>query len=161
MKLQTWCDAFKCFLVNFMKKDVQSWKRDIKLLLETVTYIAKSETITCITYCRKYHLHNCNRESHLHNYKKNYHHIVAAETFTGISAAETSNCMIATEIVTCMIATGTSTNITDRKYHRIARDVTCIIAIERVICIAPKETVTGRLTTETFTCRNGTSQRSF
>ena len=51
----------------------------MKLLLETVTYIAIKERITCIIametvmyimHCRKYHLHNCNKDSHLHNYNK-------------------------------------------------------------------------------------------
>ena len=46
-------------------------KRNIKLLLETVTYIAATETVTCIItteivmciiHSREYNLHNCNRD---------------------------------------------------------------------------------------------------
>ena len=45
-------------------------ERNINLLLEAVTYMAKTETATCIItieiimsimHCRKYHLHDCNR----------------------------------------------------------------------------------------------------
>ena len=55
-------------------------ERNIKLLLETVTYIATTETITCIItieivmfimHCRKFYLHDCNRDSHVHNFNKN------------------------------------------------------------------------------------------
>ena len=58
--------------------------RNIKLLLETVTYnyIATTGTVTCIItieivmcimHCRKYYLHDCNRDSHVHNFNKNCH----------------------------------------------------------------------------------------
>ena len=44
-------------------------ERNVKLLLETVTYVAIKERVTCIItldtvmcimHCRKYHLHSCN-----------------------------------------------------------------------------------------------------
>ena len=50
---------------------------DIKLLLETVTYIATTETVTCkiaieivmcIMHCRKYPLHDGNKDSHLYDF---------------------------------------------------------------------------------------------
>ena len=62
------------------KKWVSVRERNIKLLLETVTYIATTETVTCIItieivicimHCRKYYLHDCNRVFHVHNFKKN------------------------------------------------------------------------------------------
>ena len=52
------------------KKWVSVRERNIKLLLETVTYIATTETVTCIItieivmcimHCRKCYLHDCNR----------------------------------------------------------------------------------------------------
>ena len=59
-------------------------------------------------------------------------HIFAAETFTCVNAAETSNCIIAT--------------------------VTYIVAY--VSCIIPKEKLSpAELTSETFTYRDGASQR--
>ena len=51
----------------FIEKWVSVRERNLKLLLETVTYIAITETVTsiitietvmCIIHCRKYHLHN-------------------------------------------------------------------------------------------------------
>ena len=66
------------FSDKFYEKRLSIRERNMKLLLETVTYIAikervtciiTMETIMCIMYCRKYHLHNCNRDSHLHNSK--------------------------------------------------------------------------------------------
>ena len=53
---------------------------NMRLLLETVTYVAIKErvtciitieTATCIMHYRKYHLHNCDGDSNLHNYNKN------------------------------------------------------------------------------------------
>ena len=55
------------FSGQFYEKWVSFRERDIKLLLETATYIATTEIITCIIkikvvmcvmHCRKYHLHN-------------------------------------------------------------------------------------------------------
>ena len=55
---------------QFYEKWVSVRERNIKLLLETVIYIATTETFTCITTieivmciidCRKYYLHDCNR----------------------------------------------------------------------------------------------------
>ena len=60
------------FSDQFYEKWVSVREWDIKLLLETVTYIATTETVTCITkieivmcimHCRKYYLHDCNRDS--------------------------------------------------------------------------------------------------
>ena len=51
----------------------------MKLLLETFTYVAIKERVTCIitietvmyiVHCRKYHPHNCKTDSHLHYYNK-------------------------------------------------------------------------------------------
>ena len=109
-------------------------EKNIKLLLETVTYIARTETVTCITtieivimciiHCRKYYLHDCDRDPRLHSFNINCHHIFAAETFTYINAAEPSNCIIATETVTCIIAKKRCTNI------NVAESTTNIIIIE-------------------------------
>ena len=55
------------FFGQFYEKWVSVRERNVKLLLETVTYIAITETVTCIItietvicimHCRKYHLHN-------------------------------------------------------------------------------------------------------
>ena len=82
---------------------------NVNLLLEAVTYMATTETATCIIaieivmcimHCRKYHLHDCNRDSHLHNFT----HIYTAEIFTCISVAETSNYIIAIETVAFVTA---------------------------------------------------------
>ena len=100
--MQTWYNAFKCFLINFMKRGCQLENEYMKLLLETVM---------CIMHCRKYHLHNCNRDSHLYNYNKNCYPHICSETVTCICAAETSYCIIATETVICIIVTERSTNI--------------------------------------------------
>ena len=52
------------------EKWVSVRERNIKLLHETVTYIATTETVTsitaieiviCIMHCRKYYLHDCNK----------------------------------------------------------------------------------------------------
>ena len=65
------------FSGKFYEKWVSFRERNIKLLLETVTYITTTETVTCITtietvmsimHCRKYYLHDCNRDSHVHNF---------------------------------------------------------------------------------------------
>ena len=64
------------FFGQFYEKPVAVRGRNIKLLLETVTYKPITETVTsiitkekvmCIMRCRKYHPHSCNRDSHLHN----------------------------------------------------------------------------------------------
>ena len=81
-------------------------ERNIKLLLEAVTYMATTETATCIITIEI------------------VTHIFAAETFTYVSVAETSNCIIATKTVTFMTATKRSTNIS------VAESTTNIIAIE-------------------------------
>ena len=64
------------FFGQFCEKWVSSRERNIKFLLETVTYIAITktatfittiETVMCIMHCKKYHLHFCNIDSHLHD----------------------------------------------------------------------------------------------
>ena len=58
------------FSGQLYEKWVSVRERNIKLLLETVTYIAVTEIVTYIItiesvmyimHCRKYHLHNCNK----------------------------------------------------------------------------------------------------
>ena len=56
--MQTWYNAFKMFSEQFYEKRVSVTERNIKLLLETVTYIVIKE---------KSHLHNYNANSHVHN----------------------------------------------------------------------------------------------
>ena len=99
------------FSGQFYEKWMSVRERNIKLLLETVTYIATTETVTCITtieivmcimHCRKYYLHDCNM--YIISIKI-VTHIFAAETFTCIKVAETSNCIITTETVTFITAT--------------------------------------------------------
>ena len=72
--MENWYNAFKSFLVSFMKRGCQFekgiWNCCLKLLphlrsyKERVTCIITTETVMCIIHSRKYHLHNCNRESH-------------------------------------------------------------------------------------------------
>ena len=73
--------------------------RNIKLLLEAVTYMATTETATCIITteivmcvmpCRKYHLHDCNRDSHCIIPIKIVIHISAAKILIYISVIEIS-----------------------------------------------------------------------
>ena len=90
--MQIWCNAF-CLLMfsgQFYEKWVSVRERNIKLLLETVTYIATTETVTCIItieivmcimHCRKYYLHDCNRDSHVHNFNKNCHTHICCRNF--------------------------------------------------------------------------------
>ena len=68
------------FSGQFYEKWASVRRRNMKLLLETVTYIATTETVTCIItieivmcimHCRKYHLDDFNRDSHVHNVNKN------------------------------------------------------------------------------------------
>ena len=58
------------FSGQFYEKWMSVRERNINLLLEAVTYMAKMETATCIItieivmciiHCRKYHLHDYNR----------------------------------------------------------------------------------------------------
>ena len=137
-----WSILWKGASGQFYEKRLLVRERYMKLLLETFTYIAIKERVTCIItmqtvmrimLCRKYHLHKCNRDTHLDNYNKNCHpHI-------------------------CCWNRKIYQHTSNRKYHlktcKNATDVvTCIIAIESVSRIVP---------TETFTCRNGASLRLF
>ena len=108
------------FSGQFYEKRLSVRERNMKLLLETVTYVAikeratciiTMETVICIMPCRKYNLHNCKRDSRLLNYNKSYHPHICCRNVTCICAAETSICIIATETVTCIITTERSTNI--------------------------------------------------
>ena len=118
------------FSCQFYEKWVSVRERNIKLLLESVSYIAIKETVTCILEYKQL----CTAESITCkiaietpiciNTIKIVTHIFDKETVTCISAAETSNSIIATETVTCMIATERSTNIT------VTESTTCIVAIE-------------------------------
>ena len=68
------------FSDQFHEKRLSVRERNMKLLHETVTYIAINERVTCIItieivmhyrmHYRKYHLHNCNRDCHLDDYNK-------------------------------------------------------------------------------------------
>ena len=96
-------NAFRCFLVNFMKNGYQLKKR-ISLVATWNCHI--------YSYNKNSHLHNCNRNSHVHNALqkmlpawlqqsptciisiKLVTHIFAAKNFTCINAAETSNCKL-------------------------------------------------------------------
>ena len=87
------------FSGQFYEKWVSVRERNLKLLLETVTYKATTETVTCIIaieivmcimHCEKYYLHDCRRDSLVHISIKMVTHIFAAETFAIINAAETS-----------------------------------------------------------------------
>ena len=112
-----------CLLVfsgQFYEKWVLDWESSIKLLLETVTYLATT-------------VHNYNsRNSHVYHAEtptciisvKFVTNIFAAEIFICINAAETSNYIIATETFTCVIATKRSTNII------VVESTTNIFAIE-------------------------------
>ena len=181
-KMQTWYNAFKCFPVNqFFEKWVSFRERSIKLLLESVTCIAVTETLTCILQQKQL----CPAESTTWiiaietpsclNTKKIVTHIFDAKTVTCINAAETSYWVIATETATCMIGTETSTNIT------VTESTTCIVARQPQNlhncnrcchlhnCYRECQLHSSNrnchlqnwLYTETFTCRNGASQRFF
>ena len=65
------------FSGQFYKKTLSVKERNMKLVFETVTYIAikervtyiiTKETVLGIMHHKKYHLHTCNRDSNLHNY---------------------------------------------------------------------------------------------
>ena len=117
--MQSWYNAF-CLLMlssQLYEKWVSVRERNIKLLHETVTYIATTETVTsitaieiviCIMHCRKYYLHDCNKGSHLHSFNKNCDPHIC---YICINAAETSNCIIATKISTSINVAESTTNI--------------------------------------------------
>ena len=78
------------FSGQFYEKWMSVGERNIKLLLEAVTWMATLETgtpiiaieiVMCIMHCRKYHLHDCNRDSHLHNFNKNCHPHICCRNF--------------------------------------------------------------------------------
>ena len=95
-------------------------EKNMKSLLQSVTYLAIKErviciitieTVMCIMHCRKYHLHNCTVTPICIITIKIVTHIFVAEIVNCICATETSNCIMTTEIFTCIIATERSTNI--------------------------------------------------
>ena len=107
------------FSDQFYEERLSVRERNMKLLLETATYIAIKES----------HLHNCNRQSCAQFTAEDttcliatetpiciitikiVTHIFAAETVTCICAVETSNCITVTKIVSCVIVTERPTNI--------------------------------------------------
>ena len=105
-------------------------ERNIKLLFESVIYIAINETVTCILQRKQL----CTAESTTciaakeaptyKNTMKIVIYIVNPENATYISAAESYNSMIATETVTYMTVIERSSNIT------VIETTTCIVAIE-------------------------------
>ena len=147
-----------------MKKWVSVRERNIKLLLETVTYIATTETVTCIItieivmcimHCRNYHLHDCSRDSHVHNFKKIVTHLFAAETFTCINATKRSTNIIVEESTTDIIA------IALQNLHNCNRRWDLHNCYGKCQLHSSNKLPPAALTTETFTYRNGASQRSF
>ena len=52
----------------FSEKWVSVREKNIKLLLETVTCIATTETVMYVIHCRKCYLHDCEGDSHMHNF---------------------------------------------------------------------------------------------
>ena len=101
------------FSGQFYENYVTVRKRNIKLLLETVTYTATTERVTCIItieivvwimHCKNTTCMTATETPTCIISIKIVAHIFAAETFTCINAAETFNCIIATETVTCIIA---------------------------------------------------------
>ena len=92
-------------------------------------------------YCRKCHLHNCNRNSGLHNYNKNCHPHICCRNFL------LRNCNRNSHLHNCSRKIHQHTS--NKEYHLKTRInatvfVTFIIVIESVSCIVP---------TEAFTCR--------
>ena len=107
------------FSGQFYEMRLSVRERNMKLLFETVTYIAIKErltciitieTVICIMHCRKYHLHYCTETPICIITKKIVTRVFATETVSCICAAETSNCITATGTGTCIIATERSTN---------------------------------------------------
>ena len=90
--MQIYYNAFYLLMFSgqFYEKWVSVRERNIKLLLETVKYIATTETVSsistikivmCIIHCRKYHLHDCNRDSQGHNFNKKCHPQICCKNF--------------------------------------------------------------------------------
>ena len=120
------------FFCQFFEKRMSVREGNLKVLLETVTYITITETVTsmitietivCIMqkippawFARG--TRTCIIAI------KIVTHILTAETITCISAAETFNYIIATKTITCMIATERSTNMA------VTESTTSMIAIE-------------------------------
>ena len=91
---------------QFYEKRLLVSERNMKLLLETVTYIAIKERVTCIiTIETVMCIMHCKNTTCIIATEtpiciitvKSATHILAAETVTCISAAEISNCKITTE----------------------------------------------------------------
>ena len=140
------------FLSIFWKAGVR--ERNVKLALETVTYIAATEIVTWIVtieiimymmHCRKYHLHNGNRDCIISI--KIVTHIFAAKTFICRDAAETSNCIIATERSTNITLAESTTNIIAielQNLHNCNRRWHLHNCYRKRNCIVPTETATWR-----------------
>ena len=78
------------FSEQFYEERLSVRERNMKLILETITYIDIKERVTdiiaietamYIMHSRKYHLHNCNRDSYLHNDNKNCHPHMCCRNF--------------------------------------------------------------------------------
>ena len=109
------------FSHQFYEKRLSFRERNMKLLLETVTYVRVTckiamETVTCIMHCRKYHLRDC-RDFHLHSYNKNCHlHICCRNCHLHICCRSfklhncNRNCLIVTERSTKIQVTESTTS---------------------------------------------------
>ena len=97
------------FSGQFYEKWVPVRERNIKLLLETVRYIARTghlpiEIVMYIMHCRNTTCMIVTETSTCIISIKIVTHIFAADTFTCINGAETSNYIISTKTGTCIIA---------------------------------------------------------
>ena len=117
-----WSILWKGASGQFYEKRLLVRERYMKLLLETVTYIAIKERVTCIItmqtvmrimLCRKYHLHKCNRDTHLDNYNKNCHPHICCRNRKIYQ--HTSNRKY--HLKTCIIAIKCQLHISNRDCH--------------------------------------------
>ena len=88
--MQIWYNTL-CLLMlsgQFYEKWVSVWERNIKLLLETVTYIATTETVTCI---------NAAETSNCIVARERVTYIIATKRSTNIDVAESTTNITAIE----------------------------------------------------------------
>ena len=147
--MQTWYNALFSSLLYEKRLSVR--ERNMKLLLESVTYIAIKERVTCIITIETvmcimhlYHLYNCNRYSHLHNCNKSCHPLTCCRNchlHMFCRNFKLHNCNRNSHLRNC-----------NRKIHQHTSDrnticinttdaVTCVIAS----CIVPTENATCRI----------------
>ena len=129
----------------------------MKLLLETVTYIAIKERVTCIIametfmcimHCRKYHLHNCNRDSHQYNYNKK---LSSTYLLQKLLPAYVMQKLLIYQSILLSTNIPVTESTTYLKTCKNATGVfTYVIAIESVSCIIPTENVTCRIDYRNF-----------